>query len=411
MRTRNGGRLLTVALVLAVAACGSGGAETPEAGSTTSTTVPDPAADLVAVTEDDFTIEVPSWMERDRRGAWSGRGETISVTVTDGAPLAERVRWHHLAVSEGCIEGPFSLTARQGPEGTVYLAEQREDESGPVDSTHHLYGEDGRVWTIATVDLGTPSGLAAVLERVVDSFAPTGGALRRDDDPEAVVAEARANLPGCDDDERPDPTTPTTTTPAGPPYSTAPLHLTTEDGWIYRFGPTLDAVHGTFSKSVVDSPPGEARLVVDLDLPAVFGWTFTGDTPGRNPPPPRAPDITLMWPLPPSDHDLSGTFTVGDLSCQRVGPGLSSPSWPAPEGWTCTFPAEAFDDGSLTLDGYRGETGDLREAAVDFLVSTLAGAEPIVLATLSRSCPARAFFFPDGRVELPHGEDCSLVPA
>ncbi len=194
------------------------------------------------------------------------------------------------------------------------------------------------------------------------------------------------------------------------PYSTQPFRVTTREGWVYRFTPDWSPLRGgssdlvTATKDVRQSPPGQARVVLDfaeLDDDPIFGEA-EGEAPGRT-----APEllhlgsIDLFYELDSSQDNDSG------FGCYSGG--FSTPFYEAfGHGLQCDY-ARVASDGRLIENPDPAQSSiEREEAETDRIVSAINTATPVMeISFMGKQCSA--WFFPDGTIAYQAeatGHDC-----
>jgi hypothetical protein len=212
------------------------------------------------------------------------------------------------------------------------------------------------------------------------------------------VAEPRTTAPPL--------TRETTTTTPPSPYSKQMIPFTTTEGWTYSASgevagiPTLVA-----TKDISQSPPGQARLVLTLEVPgSQFG--ATGATPGRNAPTITFTGQSILFPLRNNPNEVSLTTGGGAICDVLPDAGVyvadvmqDSTKLPS-SAIRCSF----LDEGSYA------SSYETNEADVDAVVSAMSpGSPPIMIATilgtqasaLKSSCVV--LYFPDGSIDVGRG--------
>lgn len=200
------------------------------------------------------------------------------------------------------------------------------------------------------------------------------------------------------------------------PYATTVLTATDRDGWIYTLTPTFGSVAAVWDKEVEDSPPGKGRFTGMVSLGDGFSFELMGVTPGRNTPPRDVGPVSLFYPVPDSARfaELEATGVVsGGTQCSFDRYTIDAaandgPYWSS--GLLCSLPYRDAAASVTREPGYSVEHHD--EALIDELIASLQGLEPIIIVQPFRLASCRAYYLPDGQVELDTDtdtDDCTLT--
>jgi hypothetical protein len=191
------------------------------------------------------------------------------------------------------------------------------------------------------------------------------------------------------------------------------FHLATIDGWEYDV--TYTAGTHTFTKRVEDSPPGQARLVVED--PTTSSFSATGTIEGRN-----APQLSyatssnrVIYAVPTDvvETDRGFSESRSRFPCRTFGPR----DFDIPTGTTAYYCGIQRDASTIPMPGMLPpgepwESGDLDENAVDAFLNATTDSEPLYWETNiplgGKFCMLH--FLPDGTVNVAqHPDNCTIA--